>query len=388
LCIVFSRYDSICSETPIYRTHTLSADALIVAGDVSHDLEVLRRTLHSFKDRFGHVFFVPGNHELWIREGEHSHSVHKFQDVLRLCESLGVCTGPEVIGFGADRVCVVPLFSWYSRPADGSDSLYRPRPVEEPAESMWADDYLVKWPSTDGLRPVPYFLNLNAGRVNARYAVSRISFSHFLPRQDLMFAVAGEDPQPGPDPPRVAFNFSAVAGSTSIEQQIRQLGSQVHVYGHQHRNRSRCHDGIRYVSNCLGYPDERRGRPIQVPRRFWKRSGPHRRETILPVAFDSSGLFNSRFHMHLMCADDMPPCGSETLAVASSMTELVRSTASAPAQRPKRSERPSGVVGSDSTICSSNAASISSESSQFAPMCQANTADCEARREAITTGAG
>jgi predicted phosphodiesterase len=246
------------------------ADALIVAGDVSHDLLVLRRTLQIFLERFRHVFFVPGNHELWIRDGEHPHSVQKFQDVLRLCESLGVHTGPEVIGLGQDRVCVVPLFSWYARPGEGSDSLYRERDIEEPLESVWADDYLVKWPRSSGFQPVQYFLDLNSPRVSAEYAVSRISFSHFLPRQDLMFAVAGEPAQAGPDPPRQPFNFSRVAGSTLIEQQIRKLGSRVHVYGHQHRNRCRCYDGVWYVSNCLGYPEERAGRTIDNPAEILK----------------------------------------------------------------------------------------------------------------------
>jgi predicted phosphodiesterase len=244
-------------------TQDYREDALIVAGDVSHDLGILRQTLQSFLDRFRHVFFVPGNHELWIRAGEHPHSVQKFHEVLRLCESLGVRTGPEVIGLGQERVCIVPLFSWYSQPGEGSDTLYREREIKEPEQSVWADDYLVKWPGSAGFRPVRFFLDMNAPRVDARYEVSRISFSHFLPRQDLMFTVSGEAPRPGPDPPRHAFNFSRVAGSTLIEQQIRKLGSRVHVYGHQHRNRCRCHDGTWYVSNCLGYPEERQGQLIR-----------------------------------------------------------------------------------------------------------------------------
>jgi hypothetical protein len=80
-----------------------------------------------------------------------------------------------------------------------------------------------------------------------------------------MFAAPGETPYPGSDPARLLFNFSTVAGSTLIDRQIRQLGSRVHVYGHQHRNRRRCYDGVWYLSNCLGYPEERRGRVIQDP---------------------------------------------------------------------------------------------------------------------------
>jgi hypothetical protein len=241
------------------------SDALMVAGDVSHEPEVLRRTFDIFLERFRYVFFVPGNHELWIRDGEHAQSVQKFEQILRLCESMGVRTGPETIGTGNERVCVVPLFSWYTRPNEGADSLYRGRPIQEPPESVWADDYLVKWPRSEGFRPVQYFLGLNAQRVSASYPVSRISFSHFLPRQDLMFAAPGEAVYTAPDPARGMFNFSAVAGSTLIDQQVRQLGSQLHVYGHQHRNRRRCYDGVWYVSNCLGYPEERRGKVIEDP---------------------------------------------------------------------------------------------------------------------------
>jgi predicted phosphodiesterase len=241
-------------------TQSFRDDALIVAGDVSHDLGVLRQTLLIFVERFRYVFYVPGNHELWIRKGEHEDSVQKFHDVLRLCESLGVYTGPEVVGSGEDRVRIVPLFSWYARPADGSDSLHRDRGNGEPGRSVWTDDYLVKWPGKEGsFRPVPFFLEMNVARLRASSNINTISFSHFLPRQDLMFPAPGEAPLPPLDPVRAQFNFSSVAGSTLIEQQIRTLGSRVHVYGHQHRNRRRYYDGIWYVSNCLGYPEERGG---------------------------------------------------------------------------------------------------------------------------------
>ena len=53
------------------------------------------------------------------------------------------------------------------------------------------------------------------------------------------------------------FNFSRVAGSRRIEEQLRRLGSRLHIYGHQHRNRLRTIDGVTYLSHCMGYPKER-----------------------------------------------------------------------------------------------------------------------------------
>jgi len=230
-------------------------DALILAGDVSHDLTVLRRTLELLLGRFQYLFFVPGNHELWVRNG--GESLEKFHTLLALCERLGVHTGPKCIGSGDERVCIVPLFSWYTRPEEGPDTLFRERPIEDPGGSVWTDDYLIKWPA--GFLPTRSFLALNEERVATSYAASVISFSHFMPRGDLMFTLPGENPQLHSQRTR-HFNFSRVAGSMLIEEQIRRLGSKVHVYGHQHRNRCREYEGVWYVSNCLGYREERRDR--------------------------------------------------------------------------------------------------------------------------------
>jgi len=242
--------------------HAYRNDALILAGDVSHDAAVLRTTLSLFLERFGHVFFVPGNHELWVRKGEYPHSLQKFEATLRMCESLGVHTSPVCLGQGEDQVCIVPLFSWYTRPEEGADSLFRER-ARAGSTALWADDHLIKWPA--GFRPAQFFYELNERRVSARYEGGRVSFSHFLPRAELMFPSAGEPPPQRPDPRARGFNFSRVAGSTLIEKQIRALDSHVHVYGHQHRNRARQYEGTWYISNCLGYREERERRSLLNP---------------------------------------------------------------------------------------------------------------------------
>src|SRR6185312_2446657 len=66
-------------------TREYRGDSLILAGDVSHDVTVLRRTLDLFLARFAHVFFVPGNHELWVRTGVQEDSLQKFNEVLKIC---------------------------------------------------------------------------------------------------------------------------------------------------------------------------------------------------------------------------------------------------------------------------------------------------------------
>jgi hypothetical protein len=74
-----------------------------------------------------------------------------------------------------------------------------------------------------------------------------VSFSHFLPRRDLL-------------PPTERLRFKGlpiVAGCSALDQQIRQLQSHVHVFGHSHIGCDRIIDGVRYVQNPLRYPRER-----------------------------------------------------------------------------------------------------------------------------------
>lgn len=45
-------------------------DCLILAGDISDDQAILRTTFQLVVKKFQHVFFVPGNHDLWVRRKE------------------------------------------------------------------------------------------------------------------------------------------------------------------------------------------------------------------------------------------------------------------------------------------------------------------------------
>src|SRR6185369_1197228 len=111
-------------------------DALIVAGDISDRLEIIRETLELLRSKFRHLLFTPGNHELWVRGVEYD-SIEKLRRVLQLCAELNVTTTP--VRF--DDLWVVPLFSWYDCVFDlESDN-------ERYARQAWADFHFCKWPS-------------------------------------------------------------------------------------------------------------------------------------------------------------------------------------------------------------------------------------------------
>lgn len=203
-------------------------DALIIAGDVSDRLEIIRETFLLLRSKFRHLLFTPGNHELWVRNVDFD-SIEKLNQVLRLCDELDVSTKPLHL----DHLWIVPLFSWY----DG---------VYDPEMKAWADFHLCKWPND--AHPLPdYFLRLNEPHLTS-YDGHVVTFSHFIPRSDLL---------PPPEYLRISW-LPNVSICAALDAQIRRLESRLHVCGHTHTTFDRVIDNVRYVQNAVRYPKERR----------------------------------------------------------------------------------------------------------------------------------
>lgn len=120
-----------------------NTDVLIVAGDVGTKLQRIEEFLALMKKTFAYVplyvfiffnfgranfvryvFFVPGNHDLWCH-GSEGDSIQKFQNILDVCDKLGVFTKPMLLP--ESKSWVVPLFGWHDCELDGhstSDDKY------------------------------------------------------------------------------------------------------------------------------------------------------------------------------------------------------------------------------------------------------------------------
>ncbi len=212
-------------------------DVLILAGDISDHPDRLRTCIEHLARRFAHVLFVPGNHDLWVARNATPgmDSFGKFEQVQRQVREAGAST--EVFRHG--RVRIVPLLGWY----DGS--------FGEPGDDLrraWADYRACRWPPGFGSQEISAaFLEMNRYRRESDDDTI-ISFSHFLPRIDVM-------------PDRIPQNMRyiyPVLGSSAIGAQVRALRSAIHVYGHSHVNRRIELDGTLYVNNAFAYPHETR----------------------------------------------------------------------------------------------------------------------------------
>lgn len=209
-------------------------DVLIVAGDVSDHVDRLQACLETLARRFRQVLFVPGNHDLWVRrDGPGVGSFDKFERIRELVRAAG--GSMEVFRKGPLRI--VPLLGWY----DGSFG----QPSEE-LRMAWVDFRACRWP--EGYEPhhtAQAFMAMNRYERQSDDEVI-VSYSHFLPRIDVM-------------PARIPLDkrfIYPVLGSTALGEQVKALRSKVHVYGHSHVNRRVELDGTLFINNAFAYPHE------------------------------------------------------------------------------------------------------------------------------------
>ncbi|XP_030938098.1 uncharacterized protein LOC115963286 isoform X1 [Quercus lobata] len=235
-------------------------DVILIAGDVAEIYGNFVLTMSLLKDRFEHVFYVPGNHDLWCRrEGEdYVDSLQKLNKLLDACRVLGVETNPMVV----DGLGIIPLFSWYH------ESFDREKDITgiciQSLEMACKDFHACKWPAglSNGDTSLSlYFDAINEKSLNVVKEIQGtcsqiITFSHFVPRQELC-----------PEKRMLFYpKLPKIIGSDYLEVRIRSIhgiqgsGSACHVFGHTHFCWDAVLDGIRYVQAPLAYPRERKRR--------------------------------------------------------------------------------------------------------------------------------
>lgn len=211
--------------------HEYNDDALILAGDVSDRLALLNDAFRTLAQRFAVVLFVPGNHDLWTTRERVRDSFEKLGAVSAAAGEHGIRT--DIFWHG--DLAIVPLLGWYDYSFGAAD---------EYLKAAWADYRHCQWPGHDDVSLTRLFTERNPS--SPQDALRIITFSHFLPRIDLM-------PERIPAKHRKIY---PVLGTTILDSQLRRLGSTLHVYGHSHVNRRVMLDGVTYINNAFGYPSE------------------------------------------------------------------------------------------------------------------------------------
>jgi len=242
-------------------TKDTANDVIIVAGDISHKWEIIRATLTFFKEHYGRVFYVPGNHELW--GGAEEDSMQKLEKLLKLCAELHVETAPAEVATSSRRVLVVPLLSWHHPQWDTEPDIEGWQGLL-PVDQMLSDYPLTHWPRGISIKDgtaAKAVDKINDRLMDWEQILARrksfhevLSFSHFLPRVEA-----------NPEKRYLSYpNLAKGIGSNYLRARVEALKPDVHVFGHTHFGYDLVVDGIRYVQAPLAMSSERQSRGTTV----------------------------------------------------------------------------------------------------------------------------
>tara|TARA_B110001452_G_scaffold89952_1_gene73862 strand:- start:94 stop:1227 length:1134 start_codon:yes stop_codon:yes gene_type:complete len=249
------------------------SDVLIVAGDVAERLDLFEATMERLVSKFGLVFYVPGNHELWLRRdgSEGSTSLEKLERLEQVCARLGVVTSPQRVQLRSGTIRVCPLLSMHHQSFDtepGIDLLRLPgvsramadyRAMRFPTPLSLGSEALAE--HFDGLNDAAYERSDEQAALHAALspwsplgesgpAEPLLTFSHFLPRIELC-----------PEKRFLVYpDLMKAVGSRPLGERVAALRPHVHCFGHSHFGWDLTVEGTRYVQAALATPGERRRR--------------------------------------------------------------------------------------------------------------------------------
>lgn len=219
-------------------------DWLIVAGDVADRPAPMAVALATLRERFERVFWVPGNHELWVRD-EGPRGEDRYDLLITLCQRLGVLTpeDPWVRWTGPGGPAVVaPIFCLY-------DHSFRPDDVARDNVLHWAAEHGIRstddfWLRTDPWPDIDAWCAERVRVSEARLSAVRepiVLINHYPLRRDLvrLYRI-----------PR----FSPWCGTRSTELWHARFPVSVVVSGHLHMRATDWRDGVRFEEVALGYP--------------------------------------------------------------------------------------------------------------------------------------
>lgn len=248
--------------------HGRRADAVIVAGDVSHKNDRISRALRAFKEVAGIIAYVPGNHDLWFdvpsaRTRLDLDTWHRYRVELKeLAEAAGahyLPAAPLILG----DLAVVGSCGWYDyslappwlRSPENQEMLA----AKQFGGVMWSDARFIAFRNGEGeLMGDPEVARAMERELKAQ-------LESVCDRSDVRQIVVATHHQPfyevverrGTLPWEY---FNAFMGSTGLGDVIKSSSKvKTAVYGHTHFVGEHEVGAIRVYGTPLGYPRERKG---------------------------------------------------------------------------------------------------------------------------------
>lgn len=222
-------------------------DWLILGGDICERVEDLEWAFAQCTKKFARVFWVPGNHELWLvtqAERELGSQV-KYKNLIALARRYGVITPEDPwVRFPPSGHVIVPLFTLY-------DYSFRPDDIGREQVIDWATAANCVCTDEVAIDPTPFQTMDDWSRQLCNKARERfenelpegartILINHFPLREDLIYI---------PKAPR----FTPWCGTKETSDWHIRYRADVVVSGHLHVRRTQIRDSTRFEEVSLGY---------------------------------------------------------------------------------------------------------------------------------------
>jgi 3',5'-cyclic AMP phosphodiesterase CpdA len=249
----------------VERVQALGADALVLAGDVSHDLDRLAEALAALRPAAPRMLFIPGNHDLWCTPGTPSSGARYAREIPERCARAGVdALGAAPVEIGG--VAFVGVTGWFdfslrNRDLDGTFSMddYRRGTW---GKLRWNDHSRITWTDDDGRAlDAPAICEQQVAALERQLAEvgarPTVAVTHHLPFAELVTS-KGELP----------WDFiNGFMGASRLGEAIRR-GANVRLAcaGHTHFRKRACIDGA-------GGPFFAEVSPIGYPREYARMAG-------------------------------------------------------------------------------------------------------------------
>eukprot|EP00439_Symbiodinium_sp_Y106_P075708 s1308_g15.t1 len=175
--------------------------------------------------------------------------------VLQVCDELGIETAPAEVAAG---MFIVPMQSWYSRDFI-SKALRQQHASATDADAKVTIDQWIQWPFPCGSDDAwKFFMRMNEAALRATL-VAKTAFERFCDQPAQVMTMTHFLTRP-----ELSFDWTIPGiwdhiGCEGLDEQIRTIGSDVHVYGRACTGpQVQEIDGLSYVHNYIGSTDKHR----------------------------------------------------------------------------------------------------------------------------------
>ena len=223
------------------RIKTEKLDALLIAGDISNSYHTSIPSLDRLREEAGiPVCFVPGNHDMWDKEGE-------FGDARKIYEiyaSRSDCLCGKIIDLN-EECAVIGNIGWYDYTfgtAAYSEEEYRKK---EHNERVWQDSIMVNWHQSDKDFHKEILQDLEE-KIAACKGKKITVVTHMVGVPE--FKVPAERPD--------WDYFNAFLGSREYGELFEKYKVDYSIMGHVHYRKKLLKNGVDYRCVCLNYHTE------------------------------------------------------------------------------------------------------------------------------------